>query len=528
MNKTIIININGIVFHIEEDAYEVLKSYMTEVKRHFAYSKDSDEIVTDIENRLAEMFSQKLTDHNKQVIVLADVEEITAQMGKPSDFDTVEEDAERTFDWRSFKTNRVLYRDSDDKIIGGVCAGLGHYFDIEAKWIRLIAIILIFTSIGIVAYLILWIILPTATSRKDKISMRGEPINLHTFKKSFDEEAESFNEGGQAFQNVRAVNKASDPVQDILNFIGKCLKVALKVIGGIIITIGGILLFALIAGFLFALGFLNNTDYQQFPLNAINQEYRSPVFFSAFLLLIIPLVALILFAIRVLLNRKIVSRYGSFAMLILWLTGISMGIYYGSKIAVEFKEEATIEQIQDLQAYPALTLKLNRNLFFTQEDSVKYNITSGKGSGRIMYGKNNIDSRAVQNFNLYIEKSDDDKLSIVKELSGKGKNFEDALNAAQHIGYQLLQKDSVIQFDKYFSLTGNGLFRDQKLNIHLKVPVNTRLLIYGNLNSNLRKYNLWYCQPPENNSDEISEWIMTENGLECADQALYDKKKNRD
>ena len=69
MNKTIIININGIVFHIEEDAYEVLRTYMTGVKRHFAYSADSEEIVTDIENRLAEMFSEKLKQDHKQVII---------------------------------------------------------------------------------------------------------------------------------------------------------------------------------------------------------------------------------------------------------------------------------------------------------------------------------------------------------------------------------------------------------------------------------------------------------------------------
>ena len=73
MNKTIIININGIVFHIEEDAYEVLRTYMTSVKRHFAYSADSEEIVTDIENRLAEMFSEKLKQDHKQVIIVEDV-----------------------------------------------------------------------------------------------------------------------------------------------------------------------------------------------------------------------------------------------------------------------------------------------------------------------------------------------------------------------------------------------------------------------------------------------------------------------
>ena len=87
MNKTIIININGIVFHIEEDAYEVLKGYMTDVKRHFLNSADSLEITTDIENRIAEMFSEMLSRDNKQVIVEADVKAVIDQMGTVEDFE---------------------------------------------------------------------------------------------------------------------------------------------------------------------------------------------------------------------------------------------------------------------------------------------------------------------------------------------------------------------------------------------------------------------------------------------------------
>src|ERR1700709_1886804 len=92
MNKTIIININGIVFHIEEDAYEILKSYMTDVKRHFSTSADSLEITTDIENRIAEMFNEALARDNKPVIVDADVNQIIEQMGSVTDFEDAEND----------------------------------------------------------------------------------------------------------------------------------------------------------------------------------------------------------------------------------------------------------------------------------------------------------------------------------------------------------------------------------------------------------------------------------------------------
>src|ERR1700712_5717569 len=88
MNKTIIININGIVFHIEEDAYEVLRSYMTDVKRHFANEEDSIEITTDIENRIAEMFSEILARESKPVIVTTDVTTVISQMGTIEDFET--------------------------------------------------------------------------------------------------------------------------------------------------------------------------------------------------------------------------------------------------------------------------------------------------------------------------------------------------------------------------------------------------------------------------------------------------------
>ncbi|MBC7913239.1 MAG: PspC domain-containing protein [Pyrinomonadaceae bacterium] len=466
MNKTIIININGIVFHIEEDAYEVLKAYMTEVKRHFAYSVDSLEIVTDIENRLAEMFSELLTAQNKQVIELSDVEAITAQMGRPADFEISEDN--QGMKNSDIKSQRSLYKDNDDKVIGGVCAGLAHYFNMEVKWVRLITVLATATTgIGIIPYIVLWIVLPTAITRADKMAMKGEAINLQNFQKSFDEEVQAIQTDDHRSQmHLRSMHKHNDPIKEILTFIGRVLKIIIKVVGIFIIAVGAMALFGLLIGLLFGLGFINHTEFQHFPLNAINSEFRSPVYFSAFLILFIPLIGLILFAIRVIINKKIVSGYGSFSMLILWLTGVFMGVYYGSKIAAEFQDEAKFEQVTELNSYPQLTLKLNPKLFFTKEDSLHYNIGSSKIRGRVLFDKDNLEEK-IQNFDLFIDKSEDGKLSVVKELSAKGANFEQALQSAQRISYQVHQLDSLIQFDKYLALKGNELFRDQEIDVRL-------------------------------------------------------------
>src|ERR1700723_3169597 len=139
MNKTIIININGIVFHIEEDAYEILKNYMTDVKRHFSNSADSLEITTDIENRIAEMFSELLAKDNKQVIIEQDVNTVIGQMGTVADFETA--DADEKADHNPFGDHgpspRRLFRDPDDHLVAGVCAGIANYFDFNPVWVRL-------------------------------------------------------------------------------------------------------------------------------------------------------------------------------------------------------------------------------------------------------------------------------------------------------------------------------------------------------------------------------------------------------
>src|SRR5687767_8187017 len=134
MNKTIIINISGIIFHIEEDAYERLKEYMTGVKTYFNKSVDSFEIISDIENRIAELFSEIIRAEEKQVIIMQDVDRVVRTMGQPADFaeGMPEEETEQDEVFSETRhTKKRLYRNPDDKIVGGVCSGIAEYLNTD-------------------------------------------------------------------------------------------------------------------------------------------------------------------------------------------------------------------------------------------------------------------------------------------------------------------------------------------------------------------------------------------------------------
>jgi phage shock protein PspC (stress-responsive transcriptional regulator) len=170
MKKNISINISGIIFHIEEDAYEQLRDYLQSINRYFSNYDGSEEIIADIESRIAEIFLSKLSEE-KQVITAEDVSALITTMGNVSDFQAMEQDEpvseQKSYDSRSSSSGtyetetRRLYRDEKRKIVGGVCSGLAYYFNIDPVWIRLLLLILVLGyGTGIIIYIILWIVVP--------------------------------------------------------------------------------------------------------------------------------------------------------------------------------------------------------------------------------------------------------------------------------------------------------------------------------------------------------------------------------
>lgn len=184
MNKVMNINIGGTVFFVDEIAYEKLNSYLKAIAKRFKNAKGGDEIIADIESRIVELLQQKLNS-NKQIVTIDDIDEVITIMGNPSDFDS--EDDFVDADVRQIVRKR-LFRDVDNRMVGGVCSGLSAYFQLDALWFRLGFVIATISGLSILAYLILWIIVPPALSITEKLEMNGNPVNISNIEKSFREE----------------------------------------------------------------------------------------------------------------------------------------------------------------------------------------------------------------------------------------------------------------------------------------------------------------------------------------------------
>jgi phage shock protein PspC (stress-responsive transcriptional regulator) len=186
MKITVSINLGGYSFNIDEDAYSELKRYLKNLELHFAGEESSSEILSDIETRIAELFRTKITAF-KQVINIDDVNQAISVMGTPEDIS--DNDRKSARDKFSSPGYHRMYRDPDNRIIGGVCSGMGAYWNIEPLIIRIIFIALVLAGgIGALVYLILYIVIPEAKTTAQKIEMKGDPVNIHNIKEAVKQE----------------------------------------------------------------------------------------------------------------------------------------------------------------------------------------------------------------------------------------------------------------------------------------------------------------------------------------------------
>jgi len=190
MKKTFTVNLGNMVFSIDDDAYLVLKDYLDSIEEYFSADRDKEDIMNDIEGRISEIFSS-LTNPGKQVINLKDIDHVISIMGDPREIGGNEKKSQAGYKSEYVTRPRRLYRDPDDRVIGGVCGGLGAYFDIDPLIIRIIFIILFFVFFGLIIYLVLWIAVPEARSTAQKIEMRGDPVNVSNIGKFVKDEYES-------------------------------------------------------------------------------------------------------------------------------------------------------------------------------------------------------------------------------------------------------------------------------------------------------------------------------------------------
>ena len=189
MKITVSINLGGYSFNIDEDAYAELKMYLRNLELHFAGEESASEILSDIETRMAELFRTKITSY-KQVINIEDVRQAISVLGTPEDIS----DSDGPTGREKFASPGYhrMYRDPDNRIIGGVCSGMGAYWNIDPVIVRIIFIALSLAGgIGVMVYLILYIVLPEAKTTAQKIEMKGETVNIHNIKEAVKKEFDS-------------------------------------------------------------------------------------------------------------------------------------------------------------------------------------------------------------------------------------------------------------------------------------------------------------------------------------------------
>jgi phage shock protein PspC (stress-responsive transcriptional regulator) len=329
MKKTVTIALNKVMFHIEEQAYEILNEYLDSIKTRFNSSGDAEEILADMESSIAEKFSDKISS-KEQVIIKADVEELIKVMGTVDDIED-EADPEVSSSQKTSSTEasiKKLYRNSDDVIIAGVCSGLATYVGIDPIIIRLIFILSVFLGgAGVVAYLILWLVMPEAKTGAQKLEMQGTPVTLKKLEEHIREKikATSQTSGG----DIKRI--LSLPIQ----FIGAAfdaLKVFFRnlfpVLAAIIGTVLVITMIFAIFGITFAASVLIfNIDspylVSDLPLNEFAQllPYELTLV-SLYTVLIIPVIFLLIISLALAKRKNIFNTITNSILIGIWMLAI--------------------------------------------------------------------------------------------------------------------------------------------------------------------------------------------------------------
>lgn len=252
MKKTLTVNLGGTVFNIDEDAYRLLDTYLMNLKAHFRKEAGADEIVDDIERRISELLIEKLAG-NRQVITLTDVEEVITRMGKPEEMDDADGASHAsgaaggygTRNEETVKVRRRLFRNPDDKILGGVCSGLSAYLGWDTTLVRLLLFVILIFGYGtlIPVYIVCWLIIPEARTAAEKLSMYGEAVTVENIGKTVTGGFEKMADG------VNSYMRSGKP-RTLLQRIGD----ALVILAGWILKVGLIVLIVICSPVLFALG----------------------------------------------------------------------------------------------------------------------------------------------------------------------------------------------------------------------------------------------------------------------------------
>lgn len=489
MNKTVNINLGGMFFHIDEDAYQKLSRYFEAIKRSLNNSTGQDEIIKDIEMRIAEIISEKHA-HDKQVINSREVDEVITIMGQPEDY-RIEDDgqpaASASFDNVGQKRMKKLYRDTEKGMVGGVATGLGHYFGIDAVWIKILFLIFVFAGFGtgIIAYFVLWIVTPAAQTTAEKLEMRGEPVNISNIEKKVREEFENvsdkFKNANYGQMGTQAKTGAERVANNILDVLGRIFKAFAKVLGALMVVFCA---FMLISGFisLFTLGSSTFIDVPWHKYAEAVNYTDMPLWLVAtlgFLALGIPTFFLLILGLKLLVsNLKSIGNIAKYTLLALWLISVGILIVLGVKQATEIGYEGmTVEkQVINVKPNDTLHVKFRYNDYYAKDFRHEDFQFAQDEKGKDIIYSNNV--------HITIQSTDEKFPYLQIEKVAKGKSLSDARKRSEKIQYGFTIEGNKLTLDNYLITEVENKFRQQEVEIYLFVPAG----IYLKPDENVENY----------------------------------------
>ncbi len=501
MKKTFTINIGGTIFHIDEDAFEKLNSYLKLLRSHFSNTQGREEILSDIENRIAELLGEKLGD-SKEVITIEDVEDIISILGEPNDFedDTAEE---RTESQETLRGPKRLYRDPDNQIIGGVCSGLGAYFRIDPLWFRVIFIFsLLVWGSGVLLYLILWIAVPKAKTTSERLEMKGEKVTVDNIEKSIREELEQIRVKINDLANQakggykKKVSAQGNIFEDIAQGIVSVLKVAFRVIV-IIIGLGLLLagLFMLMSFFAVYFGYEgifidNHHELIQMPFRTLFYLFMphetSFGFFNIGLILFIgvPLVMLIYNATRMIFRFERV-KYAGLTAFNIWLVGAIIVAIFSFRALKHFRYEEMVKNEISINQPTGDTLYLTLKEWMPENsmDADEVMILANDIELAIVEGK-----KYIGEVDISLKKSPDDDFHAVLSTKAWGRSVYAAKANASAVHYNLHSGDSLIEFSSYYILPDTIPWAKHEVEIQILVPEGKEVKLDKNLKNRMSRY----------------------------------------
>jgi phage shock protein PspC (stress-responsive transcriptional regulator) len=450
MKKTIHINLSGIAFRIEEDAYDQLKEYLDAVQAVLGSNDEGRETINDIESRMAELFIP-VTHENQVAVNLKDVEEVIKILGEPRDYAPADEDADgKSGASDSFKKepplqpiHKRLYRDPYSRVVGGVCSGLGAYFNVDPLLFRLLFVVGLFFGISIIPYLVLWIAMPKALTMEQRMQMfGGEPV----------------------FNKARTTSSSYMTAPSGLNQV---LRIA-----GVVLGVGIILVsFALMVGMTVAL-FFTGPAVHLVPEAAIlwdvhdmlfSQAESLPILFGLMLVCGIPLLLIFYLGLHLVFQFKRGGKLIGTLGLIFWLVGLGLLSFGALRVGLDFRNKASIEEVILPDAFNGDTLFLQAAQMpeIISRSGLQFNHIRGqlKDGNMTFFGEPKI-----------LIRENAEHFAMVIERQAKGASEARARVHAEMAEYFWLQKDSVLELDKIFSLPAKAKIRDQKVTVRISVP----------------------------------------------------------